>query len=146
MTPAPSDWQRVREIFETALPLEPHQRRAYLLSALNHPHICTLFDIGRVDDLDFLVMEYVDGATLTGPVARADALPLAPPIASALVTAHRHGILHRDIKPGNVMRTLTGVKLLDFGLARSIGAGSDVTLTSEGTYRSRPKGRIFGHT
>ncbi|MCA1562381.1 MAG: protein kinase [Acidobacteria bacterium] len=235
MKPAPSDWPRVREVFEAALPLPPEQRRAYVVAAcgadqalagrvqellaaherangflespaliseimttsnmegkrigpyqlmtrigaggmgevykardtrldrtvavkvlsahgahdsqarerferearavaaLNHPHICTLYDIGSADDVDFLVMEYVDGSTLRGPMSGAEALRLALQIASALAAAHRHGILHRDIKPGNVMTTASGVKLLDFGLAKSMHAEADVTFTSEGT-------------
>ena len=108
-------------------------REARAVAALNHPHICTLYDIGREDDVDFLVMEYVDGATLRGPMTGEEARRLALQIATALATAHHHGILHRDIKPANVMTTANGVKLLDFGLARSIAAGADVTFTSEGT-------------
>ncbi len=108
-------------------------REARAVAALNHPHICTLYDIGSEDDVDFLVMEYVDGATLRGPMTGEEARRLALQIATALATAHRHGILHRDIKPANVMITAGGVKLLDFGLAKSIAAQADVTCTSEGT-------------
>ncbi len=107
-------------------------REARAVAALNHPHICTLYDIGSVDDVDFLVMEYVDGATLRGPVTAEEARRLGLQIATALATAHRHGILHRDIKPANVMITSGGVKLLDFGLAKSITADPDVTSTSTG--------------
>ena len=71
-------------------------------------------------------MEYVDGATLSGPMTGEEARRLALQIATALATAHRHGILHRDIKPANVMLTANGVKLLDFGLAKSIAAEADV--------------------
>ena len=112
---------------------ERFEREARAVAALNHPHICTLYDIGSEDDVDFLVMEYVDGATLRGPMTGEEARRLALQIATALATAHRHGILHRDIKPANVMITANGVKLLDFGLAKSIAAGADVTFTSEGT-------------
>ena len=108
-------------------------REARAVASLNHPHICALYDIGSVDDVDFLVMEYVDGATLRGPIAGEDARRLALQIATALATAHRHGILHRDIKPANVMITAAGVKLLDFGLAQSIATEPDVTSTSAGT-------------
>jgi eukaryotic-like serine/threonine-protein kinase len=107
-------------------------REARAVAALNHPHICTLFDIGSEDDVDFLVMEYIDGASLSGPMVGDEARRLALQVAAALATAHRHGILHRDIKPANVMITAGGVKLLDFGLAKSITGEADVTRTSEG--------------
>ena len=103
---------------------ERFEREARAVAALNHPHICTLYDIGSADDVDFLVMEYVDGATLRGPMTSEEARRLALQMATALATAHRHGILHRDIKPANVMITANGVKLLDFGLAKSIAAGA----------------------
>jgi eukaryotic-like serine/threonine-protein kinase len=112
---------------------ERFEREARSVAALNHPHICTLYDIGTSDDVDFLVMEYVDGDTLHGPLAGDEALRLALQIASALAAAHHQGILHRDIKPGNVMVTASGVKLLDFGLAKSMEIGKDATVTSTGT-------------
>jgi serine/threonine-protein kinase len=108
-------------------------REARAVAALNHPHICTLYDIGSEDGVDFLVMEYVDGATLHGPMTSEEARHLALQIATALATAHQHGILHRDVKPANVMITAGGVKLLDFGLAKSLAADADVTCTSVGT-------------
>jgi serine/threonine protein kinase len=99
------------------------EREARAVSALNHPHICTLYDVGRHDDTDFLVMEFVDGETLTarlerGPIPLPQALRYAIELASALDRAHRAGIVHRDFKPGNVMITKSGAKLLDFGLAK----------------------------
>jgi serine/threonine protein kinase len=112
---------------------ERFEREARAVAALNHPHICTLYDIGRSDDVDFLVMEYLEGVPLRGPMSAEEALRLARQIASAVATAHRLGILHRDIKPANVMVTASGVKLLDFGLAKSMAAEDDVTLTSAGT-------------
>jgi eukaryotic-like serine/threonine-protein kinase len=112
---------------------ERFEREARSVAALNHPHICTLYDIGSCDDVDFLVMEYVDGETLHGPLASEEVLRLALQIASALGAAHRQGILHRDIKPGNVMVTASGVKLLDFGLAKSMDVGKDATVTGTGT-------------
>jgi serine/threonine protein kinase len=112
---------------------ERFEREARAVAALNHPHICTLYDVGSCDDVDFLVMEYIDGVTLQGPLASDDALRLAMQIASALAAAHRQGILHRDIKPGNVLVTSSGVKLLDFGLAKSMDVGKDVTVTVAGT-------------
>jgi hypothetical protein len=98
-------------------------REARAIAALNHPHICTLHDIGHQDGVDFLVMECLDGQTLADRVAKGalpldQALQIATEIADALAKAHRHGIVHRDLKPGNVMLTKTGTKLLDFGLAQ----------------------------
>ena len=98
------------------------EREARAIAALNHPHICTLHDIGRHDGIDFLVMEHLEGQTLaarvaTGVLPLREALAIAIDIASALDDAHRQGIVHRDLKPANVMLTKSGAKLLDFGLA-----------------------------
>ena len=97
-------------------------REARIVSSLNHPHICTLYDVGVQDEVDYLVMEHVDGETLQARLERgrlplARALEYAIQIADALDKAHRRGIVHRDLKPANVMLTASGVKLLDFGLA-----------------------------
>jgi Tol biopolymer transport system component len=102
---------------------ERFEREARAVSALNHPNICTLHDIGHQDGVDFLVMELVDGESLEdrltkGPLPLAEVLRLGTEIADALSRAHRQGIVHRDLKPANVMLTKTGAKLLDFGLAR----------------------------
>lgn len=99
------------------------EREARVISSLNHPHICTLYDVGRHEDVDFLVMEYLQGETLAtrlekGPLPIQQALKAAIEMAGALETAHRAGIVHRDLKPGNIMLTKTGAKLLDFGLAK----------------------------
>ena len=101
------------------------EREARAVSALSHPHICTLHDIGHQDGVDYLVMEYVDGETLAerlqkGPLPPDQVLQCAMEIAGALDAAHRRGIVHRDLKPGNIMLTRTGAKLLDFGLAKVI--------------------------
>ena len=106
-------------------------REARAISSLNHPHICTLYDVGHQDGLAFLVMEYVDGETLgarlaTGLLALDQTLRYAVEIADALDKAHRHGIVHRDLKPGNIMLTKSGVKLLDFGLAKLGGESAPV--------------------
>ena len=90
------------------------EREARAVAALNHPHICTLYDVGP----NYLVMEYVEGRPLHGPMPLAQALRLAIQVADALAAAHRKGIVHRDLKPGNVLVTDSGVKVLDFGLAK----------------------------
>jgi len=91
------------------------EREARALAALNHPHICALHDIGP----DYLVMEFIEGKPLHGPLPLETALRYAREITSALDAAHRAGIVHRDLKPGNIMIAKAGVKLLDFGLARA---------------------------
>src|ERR1039457_6005753 len=90
------------------------EREARAVAALNHPHICTLYDVGP----NCLVMEYVEGQPLHSPMPLAQALRLAIQMADALGAAHRKGIVHRDLKPGNVLVTESGVKVLDFGLAK----------------------------
>src|SRR5262245_52797545 len=102
------------------------EREARTVSSLNHPHICTLHDVGREGETDFLVMELVDGESLAQRLARgalppAEVLKFGGQIADALDRAHRAGVIHRDLKPGNVMLTKSGAKLMDFGLARPTG-------------------------
>ncbi len=102
------------------------EREARTISQLSHTHICALYDVGREGDTDYLVMELLEGETLAhrlsrGPLAVADVLRLGAEIASALDRAHAAGVVHRDLKPGNVMLTRSGAKLMDFGLAR-VGA------------------------
>jgi Tol biopolymer transport system component/predicted Ser/Thr protein kinase len=102
---------------------ERFEREAKTIANLNHPHICTLYDTGHQDDVDFLVMEYVEGETLAqrlekGPLPIQQVLQYAVEIADALDKAHRKGVIHRDLKPGNIMLTKSGTKLLDFGLAK----------------------------
>jgi serine/threonine protein kinase/Tol biopolymer transport system component len=102
---------------------ERFEREAKTIASLNHPHICTLYDTGHQDEVDFLVMEYIEGETLAQRLQKG-ALPIQPvlqyaiEIADALDKAHRKGITHRDLKPGNIMLTRSGAKLLDFGLAK----------------------------
>src|SRR6266511_1717716 len=101
------------------------EREAKMISQLSHPHICALYDVGREGETEYLVMEYLEGETLAERLARG-LLPLEQTlrygveIADALDKAHRQGIVHRDLKPGNVMLTKSGVKLLDFGLAKAV--------------------------
>ena len=99
------------------------EREARTISSLNHPHICTLHDIGHQEGIDYLVMEYVEGETLAkklegGPLPTEAVLRYGIEIADALDKAHRQGVIHRDLKPGNIMLTKSGAKLLDFGLAK----------------------------
>src|ERR1700684_3356014 len=112
------------------------EREARSISSLNHPHICTLHDIGSQDGVDFLVMEHLEGETLADRLQRGampleEALQIAIKIADALDKAHARGIVHRDLKPANIMLTRNGPKLMDFGLAKpSPGVGSgDRSLT-----------------
>jgi len=100
------------------------EQEARAIAALSHPHICSLYDIGSHDGIDFLVMEYLEGETLShrlkqGPLPLRETLRFATEIASALEQAHRQGVIHRDLKPGNIMLTESGAKLLDFGLAKA---------------------------
>jgi hypothetical protein len=111
------------------------EREAKVISSLNHPHICTLYDIGQKDSVDFIVMEFLEGESLAelldkGPLPEAQVLQYGTQIASALDKAHRNGVTHRDLKPGNIMLTASGAKLLDFGLAKAEpAAATGATLT-----------------
>ncbi|HEY4932356.1 MAG TPA: protein kinase [Terriglobales bacterium] len=99
------------------------EREARSISSLNHPNICTLYDIGQQEGVDFLVMEFLEGETLAdrlmkGPLPPEDVLKYGGEICEGLEKAHRSGVVHRDLKPGNIMLTKTGAKLMDFGLAK----------------------------
>jgi serine/threonine protein kinase len=103
------------------------EREARAISSLNHPNICTLHDVGHQDGTDFLVMEYLEGETLAdrlakGPLPPEQVLRYGIDICEGLEKAHKSGVVHRDLKPGNVMLTKSGAKLLDFGLAKPLGA------------------------
>jgi len=111
---------------------ERFEREARTIASLNHPHICTLYDIGHQDGTDFLVMEYLEGETLAhrltkGPLPLEQVLQYAIEIADVLDKAHRKGITHRDLKPGNIMLTKSGTRLLDFGLAKLKQAAAPAT-------------------
>ena len=102
---------------------ERFDREARAISSLSHPHICPLYDVGHQDGIEYLVMECLEGQTLAqrlqkGPLPAAQALEYAIQIADALEAAHRQGVIHRDLKPGNIMLTKSGAKLLDFGLSK----------------------------
>ena len=119
------------------------EREAKTISQLSHPHICALYDVGREGETEYLVMELLEGETLSDRLAKG-ALPLEQTlrygveIADALDKAHRQGIVHRDLKPGNVMLTKSGVKLLDFGLAKAIAPEMPTSdLTSNPTAAAR---------
>ena len=119
------------------------EREARAISALTHPHICTLHDVGEQDGRAFLVMEHLEGETLAerlqkGPLPLPSALAMASQIADALSVAHRQGIVHRDLKPGNVMLTRQGVKLLDFGLARFVEPADRRALGGQATLTTKP--------
>src|SRR6202162_444593 len=112
------------------------ENEAKAISSLNHPHICALYDVGHQDGTHFLVMEYIKGETLAtrlekGPLPLEPLLKYGIQIADALDKAHRRGVVHRDLKPGNIMLTASGVKLLDFGLAKAMNASpvSELTLS-----------------
>ncbi len=128
------------------------EREARTISQLNHPHICALYDIGHEDGTEYLVMELLEGETLAGrlekgPLPTAEVLTLGAQIADALDRAHRAGVVHRDLKPGNVMLTRSGAKLMDFGLARPAGAVTAPGSLTESPTVSRPltaEGTIVG--
>ncbi|MGH9368648.1 MAG: protein kinase domain-containing protein, partial [Thermoanaerobaculia bacterium] len=115
------------------------EREAQSIAQLSHPHICALYDVGREGETEFLVMELLEGETLAerlarGPLPIGETLRFGAEIASALDGAHRKGIVHRDLKPGNVMLTASGVKLLDFGLAKVLAPEGPIeSLTSAPT-------------
>jgi eukaryotic-like serine/threonine-protein kinase len=128
------------------------EREAKTISSLNHPHICVLYDVGRQGGVDYLVMECVDGETLAkrlekGPLPLEQVLKYGAQIADALDKAHRSGVVHRDLKPGNIMLTATGAKLLDFGLAKPAAALASVATLTGAVTQSSPmteQGAIVG--
>src|SRR6266508_5987471 len=129
------------------------EREAKTISQLSHPHICALYDVGHEGATEYLVMEYLEGETLTerllkGALQAEQVLRYGIEIADALDKAHRQGIVHRDLKPGNIMLTTSGVKLLDFGLAKAVAPVSPVSSvsvlpTQAGTNLTR-EGTILG--
>jgi eukaryotic-like serine/threonine-protein kinase len=128
------------------------EREAKVISSLNHPHICTLYDLGRQDSVNFIVMEFLEGESLArrlekGPFPVAQVLQYGTQIASALDKADRNGVTHRDLKPGNIMLTKLGAKLLDFGLAKADPAPATGATLSDMTPRATPmthQGMVIG--
>ena len=118
-------------------------REARTISSLNHPNICTLHDVGEQDGVDYLVMEYLEGETLAdrlrkGPLPVDQVLKYGIEICEGLEKAHRSGVVHRDLKPGNIMLTKTGAKLMDFGLAKASLAGPAATSGLTATLTTPP--------
>src|SRR3954466_13889588 len=117
------------KIMPTDLAADPQfrarfDREARAISQLQHPHICTLYDVGEIDGTAFLVMELLNGQTLDerlrkGALPVDEALKIAIDVADGLSAAHKQGTIHRDLKPANIMLTKSGAKLLDFGLAKA---------------------------
>ena len=126
------------------------EREAQTVASLSHPHICPVFDVGQEGDINYLVMEYLEGRTLAdrlegGALPLDDALRIAIEVADALDRAHRQGIVHRDLKPGNIMLTKSGTKLLDFGLAKLTQTHASSELSSLPTNASiTAQGTILG--
>jgi Tol biopolymer transport system component len=128
------------------------EREAKTISSLNHPHICVLHDVGHQDGIDYLVMECVEGDTLAkrlekGPLPLEQVLKFGMQIADGLDKAHRSGVVHRDLKPGNIMLTPTGAKLLDFGLAKPavpLTSGATLTTAAMQTTPVTQEGTIVG--
>ncbi|MDP9268632.1 MAG: protein kinase [Acidobacteriota bacterium] len=134
---------------------ERFEREARAISSLKHPNICTLFDVGREGEVDYLVLEYLEGESLAqrlerGPLAVEQVLAYGIQMADALERAHRQGVVHRDLKPGNVMLTKDGLKLLDFGLAKpmagaALAASAFGALTASHEYKPlTAEGTIVG--
>ena len=114
---------------------ERFEREAKSISALNHPNICTLHDVGNQDGVSYLVMELVEGSPISGPMPIADVIRFGTQICDALEAAHKKAIVHRDLKPANILATKAGIKLLDFGLAKlqpssAVPAGEDATVAA----------------
>jgi Tol biopolymer transport system component len=128
------------------------EREAKTISKLNHPHICVLYDVGHQEGTDYLVMECVEGETLAsrlakGPLPLEHVLKFGMQTADALDKAHRSGVVHRDLKPGNIMLTATGIKLLDFGLAKPSAALATAATLTAGAKQQSPmteEGSVVG--
>src|SRR6516165_5614458 len=126
-----------QEVSRDPLRKQRFEREAKTISNLNHPHICVLHDVGSQDGLSYLVMECLEGETLAkrlekGPLPLEQVLKYGAQIADAVDKAHRSGVVHRDLKPGNIVLSATGAKLLDFGLAKPVSPlAGGMTLTAD---------------
>jgi eukaryotic-like serine/threonine-protein kinase len=133
-----------------AVTRERFEREAKTISNLNHSHICTVYDVGRQNEIEFLVMEYLEGETLAarlerGPLPLEQLLRIGIEIADALEKAHQQGVIHRDLKPGNIMLTKSGSKLLDFGLAKpTLRSGAALTTMATAAKPLTTEGAIVG--
>src|SRR3981189_3475077 len=130
-----------RELSNDPIRKQRFEREAKTISSLNHPHICVLHDVGSQDGIDYLVMECLEGETLSkrlekGSLPLDQVLKVGQEIADALDKAHRNAVVHRDLKPGNIMLTPTGAKLLDFGLAKPTAPLSSATTLTDATRNS----------
>src|SRR5262249_45038358 len=131
---------------------ERFEREARAISSLNHPHICILYDVGEQEGIHYLVLEHLEGESLSqrldrGPLSMAQVLAYGIQIAEALERAHRQGVVHRDLKPGNIMITKDGLKLLDFGLAKPMAGAAAASALSMTVSRNEPltaQGTIVG--
>ena len=130
------------------------EREARAIAALDHPHICAVYDVGEHDGMHFLVMQYLEGETLAARLAHTKGrcrstrrCTIAIEIADALDKTHRAGITHRDLKPANIMLTKTGAKLLDFGLAKLRGPAAPISMSAMTRLTTAPNtahGTILG--
>ena len=145
------------KVASSAMTENPHllarfQHEARAIAALNHPHICAIHDVATFEGHDVIVMEYLDGDTLEqrlrkGPLPTAELFSIAIAIAEALEATHHEGIIHRDLKPSNVMLTRSGVKLLDFGIAKQrevLGRDPAASVDATGTALRTVEGTLVG--
>ena len=127
-------------------------REARAISSLNHPNVCQLYDVGQEGGTHYLIMEYLEGETLAyrlrrGPLPLDQVLKVGIEICKGLEAAHKKGVMHRDLKPGNIMLTKSGAKLMDFGLAKPVQASPASTLTQTLTTPDHPvtkEGTVVG--
>ena len=125
---------------------ERFEREARAISALNHPNICTLHDVGQHDGSGYLVMEFIDGTPIAGPMPAEQAIAYGIQICEALYAAHKKGVVHRDLKPSNILVTKQGIKLLDFGLAKLAASNTAAAGTSSAVDQATVAALTGAHT